>query len=247
MAWYRAGTATFTNGSKNVTGTGTTWVSNVRPGDEIIGPDNISREVESVTADSALSMVEAYSGATTAGASYKVKPIQGWNRDVAAQLAALINDYGSIEAALTVVAGKVGVNTGSPAGRAHVKQQAGELILVLESSTTGNPSVVQHQLAGSGGWQFGMAGDADAYGYRWCYGAFGAGTTKMALTADGKLGLGGVTSPTAVLHVNGAVRLDVAVTGTNSGAGGAAALPSAPDGYALINIGGTDRKFPYYP
>lgn len=116
MAWYRAGTATFTNGSTAVAGSGTAWATNVRPGDEIIGPDNISREVETVTSDTALTMVETYAGSTAAGAAYKVKPIQGWNRDVAAQLAALINDYGSVEAALTVLAGNLGLGKSPNAG-----------------------------------------------------------------------------------------------------------------------------------
>lgn len=246
MAWYRAGTATFTNSSTAVTGSGTAWATNVRPGDEIIGPDNISREVESVTSDTALVMVESYAGSTTSGAAYKVKPIQGWNRDVAARLAALINEYGSIEAALSVLAGKIGINTDAPLGTFHARQIASEIVAVLESSSTGNASVVQHRLAGSPGWEFGMTGDAASYAYRWCYGTFGTGTTKMALTSDGRLGLG-TTTPAALLHVNGAVRLDVSVSGTNSGPGGAAALPSAPAGYAIINIGGLDRKIPYYP
>ena len=141
MAWYRAGTATFTNGSRAVIGSGTAWSTNVRAGDEIIGPDSISREVETVTSDTALTMVEPYTGATAAGAAYKVKPIQGWNRDVAAQLAALINDYGSVEAALTVLAGNLGLGK-SPnasakldvAGQVWVDAPSGDATLRLLAS-----------------------------------------------------------------------------------------------------------------
>lgn len=137
MAWYRAGTAAFTNGSTAVAGSGTAWATNVRPGDEIIGPDNISREVETVTSDTALTMVETYAGTTAAGAAYKVKPIQGWNRDVAAQLAALINDYGGIEAALAVVGGNVGIGTLSPAS------VAGYTNVTLNNSTNGGQLILQ--------------------------------------------------------------------------------------------------------
>ncbi len=205
MAWYRAGTATFTNGSKNVTGSGTAWVLNVRPGDEIIGPDDISREVEAVTADGALSMVEAYSGTTAPGAAYKVKPIQGWNRDVAAQLAALINDYGSIEAALTVLTGNVGLGV-TPAAKLHVAGQSIRLedlqpaFQLFKDSSPSKAARLSFNLA---------ATDAAAIG------VWNGATWNDALVVanNGNVGFG-IAAPAARLHVQGAAPAQPAVTGS---------------------------------
>lgn len=50
-------------------------------------------------------------------------------------------------------------------------------------------------------------------------------------------------------QLNGATRefLLLSATGTTVGAaGGASALPATPTGYVTVNIGGTDRKIPYY-
>lgn len=307
MAWYRAGTATFTNGSKNVTGAGTAWATNVRPGDEIIGPDNISREVETVTSDTALVMVETYTGSTAVGASYKFKPIQGWNRDVASRLAALIADYGSIEAALAVVAGRVGVGTltpvqplsvattgdavaaafgesGSSTGKVvevgyfaaadhgriqSVHQGTGYKTLALNPSggfvgigtsapqvnlevqgastalrvngLSGTPATLQLSSAGVAQWSLSAnQGAAGEFGLAY------SSTRHLTVASSGNVGIG-TTSPAALLHVNGTVRLDVAVTSINAGPGGSAALPAAPAGYAFINIGGVERRIPYYP
>lgn len=77
-------------------------------------------------------------------------------------------------------------------------------------------------------------------------GVVNLGSGQFYKDGSGNVGIG-TASPGAKLHVNGSVRLDVPVTASNSGAGGADALPSAPAGYMLINVGGVDRKIPYYP
>lgn len=184
MAWYRAGTATFTNGSTAVAGSGTAWATNVRPGDEIIGPDNISREVETVTSDTALTMVETYAGTTAAGAAYKVKPIQGWNRDVAAQLAALINDYGSIEAALAVVSGNVGIGA-TPTSKLTVggdmRALAGGSLILNNPGNTASGAI---RFNDSGALIFSRGGAVDS----------------MQIDSTGNLGIG-TASPTAALDL----------------------------------------------
>ena len=240
MAWYRTGTATFTNGSRNVVGIGTAWVGNVRPGDEIIGPNGASHEVETITSDTALTMVETYAGSTSTS-TYKVKPTQGWARDVSVQLAQLLNDYGTIEAALNVLNGNLGIGTATP---------------------TSNGSTYRNlDLRGSGGGGgFVYAGETTAkarFGYG---GAAGGGLIEMLaaeplivktstaealrVASSGNVGIG-TASPGAVLHVNGTVRLDAATT-TSATAGGASALPATPAGYLTINVAGTDRKMPFY-
>lgn len=77
-------------------------------------------------------------------------------------------------------------------------------------------------------------------------GVLNIGSGQVYKDGSGNVGIG-TASPGAKFHVNGSVRLDVAVTATNSGAGGADPLPAAPAGYMLINVGGVDRKLPYYP
>ena len=50
----------------------------------------------------------------------------------------------------------------------------------------------------------------------------------------------------AGVRFTGTVRMDVATGTTAPSAGGAGALPATPAGYMTINVGGTDRKIPYY-
>jgi hypothetical protein len=96
MAWYRAGTCSVTNGSQAVTGAGTAWVANAQAGDAIKGPDEKLYEVQSVGGDGAITLATNYLGTTAAGAAYAIIPTQGRVRDLAAQVLALINDYGAV-------------------------------------------------------------------------------------------------------------------------------------------------------
>lgn len=376
MAWYRAGTATFTNGSRSVVGIGTAWVGNVRPGDEIIGPNGASHEVETITSDTALTMVETYAG-TTATAAYKVKPTQGWARDVSVQLAQLLNDYGTIEAALNVLNGNLGIGTATPtsngstyrnldlrgsgggggfvyagettakarfgyagaAGGGLIEMLAAEPLIVRTSTaeawrtdSNGNVGIgttsPNAKLVVAGG--FRIAGTAtlgsavgagtfslddaganfrayvgDGTGYTWNFSKRTASVTTelMTITDSGKVGIGiapavkldvGTSGDAAAtmlrmqsggfattvshdtiatviannsaargialapngttrlladnsgVRITGTVRMDVATQTTSPSAGGAGALPATPAGYMTINVGGTDRKVPYY-
>jgi hypothetical protein len=110
MAWYRIGTVAVTNGSKTVTGTGTVWAANVQAGDAFIGPDGAYNEIDLVNSNTSITLVENYAGTTVAsGGAYKIIPTQGRVRDLAAQVAQLIVDYGEVESALTVDSGRVGL------------------------------------------------------------------------------------------------------------------------------------------
>lgn len=143
MAWYRIGTVAVTNGSKNVTGTGTAWVNNVQPGDAFIGPDGVYNEVDLVGSNTSITLVDNFGGTTASGVAYKIVPTQGRVRDLAAQVAALILDYGSVEAALTVLSGNVGLGK-SPnasarldvAGQVWVDAPSGDATLRLLTSGT---------------------------------------------------------------------------------------------------------------
>lgn len=110
MAWYRTGTVAVTNGSKTVTGTGTFWVNNAQAGDEFEGPDGKRYEVDVVGGNGAMTIVEDYAGTTVAsGGAYKIIPTQGRVRDLTAAVLQVINDYGAVESALTVDAGRLGL------------------------------------------------------------------------------------------------------------------------------------------
>jgi hypothetical protein len=69
----------------------------------------------------------------------------------------------------------------------------------------------------------------------------------MRINNAGRVGIG-TTSPGHTLHVNAgsstAIRIDGATSATASS--GTGTLPSRPVGFLVVNVGGTDRKIPYY-
>ncbi len=95
MAWYRTGTVSVTNGSTSVSGSGTAWIANVAPGEALAAPDGRYYEIGAVTADGALALARPYLGATASGQTYEIVPIQGRVRDLAAEVAALVAQYGA--------------------------------------------------------------------------------------------------------------------------------------------------------
>lgn len=67
------GTVTFSGGSPSVTGSGTSFLSEVAPGDKLVLNDN-EVTIESVTSDTALALSEDYSGISGAGATAYIRP-----------------------------------------------------------------------------------------------------------------------------------------------------------------------------
>lgn len=134
MAWYRTGTVSVTNGDKAVTGSGTAWAANVQAGDEFAGPDGEAYEVDFVTSDTSLSLVENYGGTTASGQAYRIKPTQGRVRDLTAAVLQLIADMGGIESALTVDSGNVGIGV-TPVSLLHAQGASAALNLI---APTGN-------------------------------------------------------------------------------------------------------------
>lgn len=96
MGWYRTGTVAVTNGSPNVTGTGTAFVNKVDPGEGFVGPDGKTYEILSITSDTAMVLATNYAGATASGQVYQVAPIRGRINDLVAEVNALIAQYGTI-------------------------------------------------------------------------------------------------------------------------------------------------------
>ncbi|WP_211474939.1 hypothetical protein [Collimonas humicola] len=96
MGWYKAGKIAVTNGSKAITGNGTDFVTNVKPGFAFLGPDFQLYEIDTVVSATSATLATAYRGVTAAAADYGIFQTQGIIADLSAQVAALINNYGNI-------------------------------------------------------------------------------------------------------------------------------------------------------
>lgn len=100
MPWYKAGTVSCTQNSNAVIGAGTAFIANARVGDAFRGPDGGWYEVTNIASDTAMSISPNYQGATNAAGIYALAPMQGYVKDSADALRALVNQFGSQLAAL---------------------------------------------------------------------------------------------------------------------------------------------------
>ncbi|WP_260688069.1 hypothetical protein [Pseudomonas sp. AO-1] len=100
MPWYKAGTVSVVQNSNAVIGTGTAFIANSRVGDAFRGPDGGWYEVTNIASDTALSISPNYQGATNNAGIYALAPMQGYVKDSADALRALVNQFGSKLAAL---------------------------------------------------------------------------------------------------------------------------------------------------
>ena len=100
MPWYKSGTVNVTLNSSAVIGVGTAFIANGRVGDAFRGPDGGWYEVTNIASDTAMSISPTYKGATSAAGGYALAPMQGYVKDSADALRALVNTYGTKLAAL---------------------------------------------------------------------------------------------------------------------------------------------------
>ena len=83
LSWYRTGTVSVTNGSKNVTGVDTLWASSVNVGDAFalvdanLNPTGAWYEVEMVTSNTAIVLKQSYAGSTESNKKYCVFNLVG--------------------------------------------------------------------------------------------------------------------------------------------------------------------------
>lgn len=78
MTIYTTGTVAVTNGGTTLTGSGTAWVANVKPGDLLRLPDGRTYFVAAVASDTSLTFAPAYEGTTVAsGGAYVASPVSG--------------------------------------------------------------------------------------------------------------------------------------------------------------------------
>lgn len=95
MPWYRTGTVSVTNGATTVTGSGTNWIDGAAVGEAFIGPDAKVYEIAAVISATQITLATAYQGTTQTGQSYQIVPSQSYIRDLAAQAATLVANYGT--------------------------------------------------------------------------------------------------------------------------------------------------------
>jgi hypothetical protein len=100
MPWYKTGTVAITAGQTTVTGTGTNFSANCRVGDAFLGPDGNWYEVTNIASATVLSILPAYKGATVAGGTYAIAPVQGYTKTLADKFNDIANTWGSTLAGL---------------------------------------------------------------------------------------------------------------------------------------------------
>ena len=111
MLWYKAGTVSVVQNSNAVIGAGTSFIANSRVGDAFRGPDGGWYEVTNIASDTAMSISPPYQGANASSGSYALAPMQGYVKESADALRALVNQFGSVLAVLGVVGTLEGVRT----------------------------------------------------------------------------------------------------------------------------------------
>lgn len=105
MTWYNTGTVTATLNSTTVTGSGTAFLANVRPGDGIvIAGSTTIHEITNVASDTQLAITPAYPGTTGSAKTYSIVPVQGYTKDLADQVKQLILTFNTVASSASVQA-----------------------------------------------------------------------------------------------------------------------------------------------
>jgi hypothetical protein len=169
MPWYKSGTVACTLNSTTVTGTGTAFAANARVGDAYLGPDGRWYEIANIASDTVLSILPGYLGATVAAGTYALAPMQGYVKDSADALRALVNQYGAKLAALGTTGNYdiLPVNKGGTGGTTQAEalnglglKGGGNDLLIKSVGQRGAP--VGYNVQGLySGWNGNGLGDAD--------------------------------------------------------------------------------------
>lgn len=110
MGWYKTGTVSVTNGSATVTGSGTDFVANVKPGEEFrLQGGSIGYEVASVVSATELTLAEGYLGSAGSAEAYVIVPVRGFYREALDALSDAVNQWSGYVSG--VLAGKFGAGT----------------------------------------------------------------------------------------------------------------------------------------
>jgi hypothetical protein len=154
MPWYKSGTVSVTQNSNAVIGTGTAFIANSRVGDAFRGPDGGWYEVTNIASDTALSISPNYQGMTNAAGVYALAPMQGYVKDSADALRALVNTYGTKLAALGTTGNYdiLPVNKGGTGGTTQAAAQTA-LDLIPQSSLI---DTTNNRVLKTGAWGLGI-------------------------------------------------------------------------------------------
>lgn len=200
------GTATFTNGSATVTGSGTDWTVSARPGALIRHNSNkIFYEILTVNSDTSITLVENWSG-TTGASGFEILPWFSGEDDAPTAISVQIAQFLSAYSELFAVSGNSKTQT-------------------FNKGTSGSNAGAVFQIAGVGYFRVGMFGDTvfrlerSTDGTNWTAvwavdRSTGAITITPNLILSGNVGLG-TASPAAKFH---SLVADEAVSALFSGA-----------------------------
>lgn len=218
MAWYRTGTASLTNGSTTVTGSGTDWVTGAAVGEGFYGPDGRVYEIAAITSSTGLTLGSSYLGTTASGQTYQIIPSQSYIRDLAAAAAQLVADYAAV--ATNAGTGKFADGTVSAPGVRFVSDEnTGFYRSGTDEVTFVANGVAQFKYSASSGVQF-LTTAVDINGGTVDGTVIGATTpeagTFSALNVTGTTTLSALSASTA-LHVNASKQItSIANTGTGN-------------------------------
>jgi hypothetical protein len=111
MPWYKSGTVSVVQNSNVVTGANTAFLSNGRVGDAFRGPDGSWYEVVNISGETSLAISPNYQGSTNASGTYALAPMQGYVKESADALRALMNQFGGVMAVLGETPNQAGVRS----------------------------------------------------------------------------------------------------------------------------------------
>lgn len=191
MTWYKTGTVAVTNGSATVTGTGTSFISNVQTGDgfTLLADDRIY-EIQDVVSNTELTLASNFDGATQTGQSYMIIPTRGVAQDAVEALQAAVTTMNTfINGALSGVfpAGTEAIpglrfDNDPDSGLRRVSSNRTALVVGGSDVLTVAPSGIEAPAYGGDGVQA-NALDTTA-GRLMAVGAFGLGQDAGPLIAD---------------------------------------------------------------
>lgn len=119
--WYRTGSVAVTQSSKKITGTGTSWLTALnRPskGNVFYGPDGKAYEIDYISSETELYLVDAYAGAAATGQSYKIDVRGGTVPELSRQLSEhYAYMQGIIDSLQSIVSGAGDVTITGPSGQ----------------------------------------------------------------------------------------------------------------------------------
>ncbi len=234
MPWETTGTVSIAQYSNAVNGTGTSFITTGRVGDAFRRPDGAWYEVVNIASDSAVSIAPAYQGITVSGGNYALAPMQGYVKESADQLRAIVNGIGSKIADLEATGNDevLPVAKGGT-GRSDARSVFAELGVQAPAALFSAQGLYL-------GWN-GEAGHGGAANFTCNEGGGAGGVTWRSVNADNS-----VSGPTLVYGYDGTLTVPSAVstpkitgltTAISVGQGGTGAT-----GKGLANLGGQSKR-----